>query len=444
MSQATASAPVSGPAVPAGLTAPIPGSAVDPLARPRRGRVREATRSGLNGTPGRMRVAAAASVLACLVFGLLGGSAFREWGVALDSARAESAQLVRIQTIQNDLVKADATAANSYLRGGSEDPAARALYDTAISDAARRLAQQAATAADSATLETAVDGLTRYVGLVSQARANNVQGMQVGAAYQRAAGDVLRKEIVPALEQVSRSDQERVAAAYDQANLATLRLIGAGVVAVLGLVLVQLWLAIRTRRVLNLPLAGATVAVLVALTIGFSVLGTAADRVDQVASGPYAATVALSQARTAAFDAKARESFGLINRGNATADEKIAKAQLIAAMTELDTAQARGAAEAPMQALAAWSTVHDSVRKTDDGGDWVEARKVAVGQSNTAFDSFDSASKQELDRQAAAVDTGLSGSRMSLVILGWLTLIFGLLAALASYSGVSQRLGEYR
>jgi CHASE3 domain sensor protein len=391
-----------------------------------------------------MRVAAVAAVLACLVFGLLGGSAFREGGVALDAARAESTQLVRIQTIQNDLVKADATAANSYLRGGSEDPAARALYDTAISDAARRLAQPAATAANSTTLETAVDGLSRYTGLVAQARANNVQGMQVGAAYQRAAGDVLRKEIVPALEQVSRSDQERVAAAYDQANLATVRLIGAGVLAVLVLVLVQLWLAVRTRRVLNLPLAGATVAVLVALTIGFSVLGTAADRVDRAGSGPYAATVALSRARTAAFDAKARESFGLINRGNATADEKIAKDKILEAMGAMDTAQAHGGATAPLEAFVAWSTVHDSVRAADDTGNWVGAQTVAIGRSNTVFDTFDTVSKQELDRQAADVDAGLSGSRMSLVILGWLTLIFGLLAALASYSGVSQRLGEYR
>ncbi len=30
------------------------------------------------------------------------------------------------------------------------------------------------------------------------------------------------------------------------------------------------------------------------------------------------------------------------------------------------------------------------------------------------------------------------------MVLGWLTLILGLLAALASYNGVSQRLGEYR
>ncbi len=199
MSQATASAPVTAPAVPIGLPAPVPGSAVDPMAKPRRGRVREAARSGLNGTPGRMRIAAAAAVLASLVFGLLGGSAFRGWGGALDSAEAEAAQLVRIQTIQNDLVKADAAAANAYLRGGSEDPATRAIYDAAISDAARRLAQPAATAADSTILETAVDGLSRYTGLVEQARANNRQGMQVGAAYQRVAGEVLRNEIVPAL-----------------------------------------------------------------------------------------------------------------------------------------------------------------------------------------------------------------------------------------------------
>ncbi len=253
---------------------------------------------------------------------------------------------MRIQTIQNDLVKADAAAANAYLRGGSEDPATRAAYDAAISDAARRLAQPAATAADSTILETAVDGLSRYTGLVEQARANNRQGMQVGAAYQRQAGDVLRNEIVPALERVSRSDQERVAASYDRANQYTTLLVVAGAIAVLVLLLVQLWLAMRTHRFLNVPLAGATVAVLAALMFGSSVLGNAADQADAVATVPYAATVALSGARTAAFDAKAREAFGLINRGNAAADEAKAQGQIEQAVIEMSTAQARGAATA--------------------------------------------------------------------------------------------------
>ena len=268
--------------------------------------------------------------------------------------------------------------------------------------------------------------------------------MQVGAAYQRQAGEVLRNEIVPALERVSRSDQERVAASYDRANQYTTLLVVAGAIAVLVLLLVQLWLAMRTHRFLNVPLAGATVAVLAALMFGSSVLGNAADQADAVATGPYAATVALSGARTAAFDAKAREAFGLINRGNAAADEAKAQGQIERAVIEMSTAQARGAATASSDAFAAWRTEHSKVRTADDTGDWVAARNLALGASNTVFTTFDTTSEQELQAQAAKVDDGLSGSRMSLIVLGWLTLILGLLAALASYSGVSQRLGEYR
>ncbi len=410
------------------------------LARP----ARELARSGLEGTPGRMRIAAALAVLACLVFAGLGGYAFRGWGGALNEARGDAAQLVRVQTIQNDLVKADAAASNAYLAGGSEDPLVRADYDAAIEEAARLLAEPAATTQDSATLAEAVAGLAEYTGLVEQARANNRQGLQVGAAYLREAGTVLRDQIVPALEKVSQNDQRRVADAYQRMNLFTALLIVSAVVTLAMLVAVQVWLGRRTRRIINVPLAIATVVVLAGTVVGAVVITGAADRARQTAAGPYAATVALASARTAAFDAKAQESLGLIARGNSGPAEEIAQERITAASTDLVTARDNGAGGESNQTFGAWVERHKQVRAADLAGSWGAARELALGDSNEAFTTFDDASAVTLAEQAGQVDEALAAPRTSLVLLGWLVLTLGIGAAVTSMIGIGQRLGEYR
>lgn len=404
----------------------------------------EVARSALEGTPGRMRIAAALAVLACLIFGIAGGAAFRGWGGALADARADSAQLVRIQTVQNDLVKADAAASNAYLAGGVENRAARTTYDTAINEASRLVAEAAATTSDSTTLQEVASAITRYHGLVEQARSNNRQGLQVGAAYLRQAGTVLRSEIVPALETVSQADQQRVAAAYRRINFYTGLLIGAAALTLAALLGVQAWLAGRTRRIVNVPLAIATVAVLVGVVGGLSVLRSAADTASWTAQGPYAATVDLASARTAAFDAKAQESLGLIARGNAASYESISTKQIAKAEAGLAAAAAQGGSDDLPGLFDAWVAAHQSVRDADNDGRWVDARALATGASNTAFETFDKASTAALAAQAKSVDDDLGRPRTALIFLGWLVLGLGILAAVASLIGIGQRLGEYR
>ncbi len=431
-------------------TAPVPSPTTAPARSARtgesgwRGLGRDLVASQLEGTPGRLRIAAVLAILACLVFALAGGAALRGWGGALADARADSAQLVRIQTVQNDLVKADATASNEYLAGTNADPQLQTTYDGAIAEAARLLTQPAATAEDTAILQDVVSALVTYNGLVQQARANNIQGLQVGAAYLRQAGDVLREQIVPGLQRVSQADQRRVADAYGRMDLYSALLVGAVVLALAALLAVQAWLSRRTRRIINAPLAIATLAVLVGATVSLIVLSGAAGTATRTAQGPYAATVALASARTAAFDAKAQESLGLIARGNAGSAEAIAVAQIGAARRDLATAVEKGASSRVRSQFEAWVTQHQAVRTADDGGDWSAATTAATGPSNAAFKAFDDTSTQALDFQSAAVDSALARPRTALVIVGWLVLGLGILAAVASLTGVGQRLGEYR
>src|SRR5689334_1009201 len=105
MSRATA-AP-SAPPVVARAAAPAPTSAA-PAASP----VVRAARSRLEGTPGRMRVLAVVGALVAAVFGLVGALSLWASAGALERAAHNTEQVVRIQGIYADLVRADATATN--------------------------------------------------------------------------------------------------------------------------------------------------------------------------------------------------------------------------------------------------------------------------------------------------------------------------------------------
>src|SRR4051812_27167955 len=136
-----------GPIRPSGVPPATVGPASGPPAsgRPgaagaarRTGRVagaRVAVRDALAGTPGRLRVVSALSIVAALAFGLIGSAAVNQRAESLATAKANAAQLVRIQAIRTDVVQADADATNAFLVGGLEPPDQRADYLSRVATA---------------------------------------------------------------------------------------------------------------------------------------------------------------------------------------------------------------------------------------------------------------------------------------------------------------------
>ena len=136
---------------------PDPHPATAPPAAPAGyGALTASVRRGLAGTPGRMRVVAALAVVVTLAFGLGAGQAFRSASGALERAGANAAQVVRVQEIRTNLVRADAAATNAFLVGGSS-PRTSAPSTTRPSPGGRRWSPQAARAqpADGAALAAA-------------------------------------------------------------------------------------------------------------------------------------------------------------------------------------------------------------------------------------------------------------------------------------------------
>jgi hypothetical protein len=407
-------------------------------------------RSGFEGTPGRMRGIAAVAVLAALVFGLVAGYSFRAADGALGRAKANTDQLIRVQAIQNHVVQADADATNAFLVGGLEPAEQRADYTEAITSASKLIAEAAKSQpADGPALGALNKALVTYASTIEQARANNRQALPIGAQYLKDASAELRADALPALKNLVDANNARVAEEFDNAGNAVWWLLVTGLLALAVLGLGLVWLARRTRRYVNVPLAAAAVIVLVALVVGTIGLLSVGNRVDTVRDGVYAATLSTAQARIAGFDAKSNESLALIARGSGAAFEDSWKASDVVVQRQLAELGQNSAADdfetLPWEPYAA---VHQQIRKLDDGGDWDRAVVLATSSTsdsgNAAFADFNKSSDAQLSTLGKDTSSELDRAGGWLAFAAVLGLLAGIVAALLAWWGVSQRLEEYR
>ena len=412
--------------------------------------VRTSVLRSLSGTPGQLRILALMAVAASLIFALGAFSAFGSADDALRRGGANAAQLVRIQAIHTNLVRADADATNAFLVGGLEPAAQRARYSAAMSQASRLIAEAAkAQPADGPALGALNGAVLTYAGLIEQARATNRQALPVGAQYLRIASSGLRDDALPILEALVKANDARVGTELDAAARSSVALIVTGVLALIVLIGGMVWLSRRTHRYVNPPLAAATAAILVTLVIGIIVLASVSSRVNTVRDGSYAATLATAQARIAAFDAKSNESLTLIARGSGAAFQKawLASSKVVTDQSSTSARLSNDAAKMG-ELWKAYADTHAKIRAADDGGRWEAAVQQAIGSgptsANATFGAFDTGSAAALTSSSSSATDSLDAPRTWLAIAAWLGLLVGIAAAVSAWWGVSLRLEEYR
>ena len=281
-----------------------------------------------------------------------------------------------------------------------------------------------------------------YAASIEQARANNRQGLPIGAQYLRAASTQLRTEALPILDTLVATNAERASARMDM-RLGYVFV----VIAVLGLAAMiagQVWLARRFKRTINLGMLAASIALLAALvggTIGVLQLSAAVGAIE---TGSFAAVNAAADARIDAYNAKSNESLTLIARGSGGAFETAWKASADSVVANLD----RLGPAAPAAEWTRYMEVHNKIRALDDGGQWDAAVALATGSgpesANTAFNAFDAKLAGTLDQVSQEASAGLSRPQPLLVVGAILALLLGLAAALLGRRGVAARLREYR
>jgi hypothetical protein len=411
------------------------------------------------GTPRQLRLLAGLAVVACLAYAVLGAMAFADRRSALADARAQADQLVRVQNIRIDLATAAAFATNAFLGQGTGVPAPAVVkqYEDAISSASRRIADAArAQPDDGPALARVNDQLTDYTADVATAwSARQVPSTPTLASgyLGLASQTLLREGMLKTLDQVTKADAQRVDDAFAASDRAGLELIVTGVVVVLILLGVGVRTAFLSKRYVNMPLAGAVALVTVFTIVGALVMAAVQARSQDVRRTSYAATRALADARVAAYQAKAGESITLIRQNfvlTPTGYVDPAQQNIAQVRQQLQAAKTAGATLNPADPLAPWVKVHEQVIGDYNEGRVKDALDLATGAettertSNNAFTTFEKATKDQLDTKSAAVDSDLTSASWVLVVLALLALVVGALAAVASWTGLSQRLEEYR
>ena len=440
MSQtSSAPAPARPVPVPQPSAAPLPAVA-GPVAL---GELPAAVAHPTTNTPARLRQLRRAVVASGVALAILGTVAMALLTLTLRQAANDVEQLVRVQTIETDLLVADANATNTFLVGGLESPQRRAAYDNALAEVARLVSESAqAQPADAAALSALNADVLDYAGLVEAARANNRQGLPVGAQYLREASNGLRADALPVADALVQANTERSAAALNTGWGWLLPFLA--LAAFVVLVVVQLRVARQFKRRVNPGLLISSL-ILLGLTLTSFGLMTALLFTTADSRSSFDDTSNVGTARIQANLAKSSESLTLIARGSGQPYEASWKASDAQVNEHLhlirDSALFR-------QQWQAYEQVHTKIRGLDDGGSWDAAVQLAVGSdegtSNAAFAPFDSDVATYVSQTGAFAVSNLRAQQPGLVAGCVLTFLAGLGAAWAASRGIAARQREYR
>ncbi|RCK70941.1 hypothetical protein DT076_00145 [Desertihabitans brevis] len=375
-----------------------------------------------------------------LLFGLTVATVLVQTAGAMQRAGHNAEQLVRVQNIESQLLRADALATNAFLVAGLEDAGSRRQFDEALADASTLLVEAGrAQPADQEALQVVAAELTRYAASAAQARANNRQGYPVGASYLGQASTRLRETAVPALEAAARANTGRLVAEARSGSVLLVVVAGTSTLAVLAVA--GILLARRFHRTFNLGLVAAAVLVLVATAVAAGTLAAVSSRVDDLERAELSTVRHLSAARAGALDAKALESLTLVARGSGGAFEEAWQQQADAVADALEQAGTPDLAAAWQRHVEA----HAGIRTLDDAGDWAAAVQAATadGPSNRTAQEFQDRLAPVLGGDVVQVVDRLGGQTLGLVIAAGLTGLLVLGAGTAVLAGLEQRRREF-
>ena len=438
---------VAAPPAPATTTTapPIAPPATTP-ARPAAGPTATTPAAGAKtrDTPQRLRWLSLSVVVAGVLVALVGVLTFSYLAVSLSRAKADTAQLIRVQKIQSNLLSADAIATNAFLVGGLEPPAQRAVYDQAMSSTSALIVEASqAQPADAAALSALNQQVVNYAATIEQARANNRQGLPVGAQYLRNASAELRSTALPILDNLVSSNAARAADKMD-ARTGYIFLIIA-LLALAGVIIGQVWLARRFKRTINVGMLASAAVLLVIAVASLMTAIQVGSTLNAITNGSFAAVNTAADARIDANNAKSNESLTLIARGSGQAFEEAWKSSGDSVSGNLQRLTDRPELVNQWQAYA---NVHSEIRALDDGGRWDRAVARATGSdpesSNTVFGTFDNNLAGYLDEVSQETSNSLAGMQPIMVVLAILTLLSGLAVAVLGRWGIAARLKEYR
>lgn len=373
-------------------------------------------------------------------------------------------QVVLVQETKVQLTRADSLATSGYLTGGLQSDQALAAFASDMASANAGLAAisrsvggvilagtpNAPNALDASTDRNTEVGeanvfwlINSYITDVTAAQANNRQGWPVGATYQKTASANLRTRILPRLDLVDDQARQSLVDAGRRLGWSwAVQALFALLVAIpLGLALATL--AVRTNRLLNVPILLGFAVSFAAFLLATSIAGTSRTDGLRGIRTAFRYQDLSGQARVAAYNAKSAEALTLISRGSGQPYE----VQWRQNMSDLDAVVATDflmrSDQRVVETVAAYRASHIEVRKLDDSGDWDSARRVVLAPNGTVsaptFQALDEAIRPTFTGSVIDPQVGRDITIAQLAVG-----LASLVAAALVRAGFAQRLKEYQ
>lgn len=391
---------------------------------------------------GLLRALRLLAALACLVAGVVAAWVMNGTSASLDTINSGNQQVLRLQQIKGDIMRADGAATNGLAQGASDPTGQTTDYRTVLGEAAKLTVDASkAQPLDQSELASINAGLVNYVLTMERARtaypANNAAGLQAVTE----AGTTLRSDTIPALDKLITSNQGRVDAAR-----ATDRLwaVGLALIPVLLLLGISIWLARRTKRVLNVGLLLALAAsVLLWRLVDTNLVGASAT-MNAARAGSLQKATAAATAYSALADARSDEGRELLQPATAATND----AGWTTAIGQVDAAVKTLGDSSVTAAVEAYKSAHNASAALLKANKVTEARAAAASTDakalNPAYKSAADALTKAFNDSKQATASEVSAQQTSLQFGQGLALLLGAIGALASWIGIGQRLREYR
>jgi len=422
-----------------------------------------ALRARLSTTPGRLRLAAIVLVAASVAFGIAMATTAAARHEAADAVATRTEPLlVEADGLYASLSDADATATTTFLIGGLEPDARRRRYLADVASASTRLTSLAEEVGSSADARDAVSVLSSrlpvYTGLVETARANNRQGLPVGAAYLRQASGIMRDEILPAAGRLYEIEARRLDADYrsSTSSAAFIALAVAGTLLLALLVVTQLGLARFSHRILNVPLVAATFVLVVLAVWVLLAFDAEQSRLSTAQRKGSDSVQVLSAVRVLGLRAQRDEGLALVARGGDAQDladfdtvmRTLRPGQPTGLLAQARTLAARAGSTAAVDRLittfADYQRVHRRVAAAEDGGDFTRATDAFIARETPLSDRLGANLKAQI---AVAQQRFARSATSAASVISALTVVIVLAAAaiaVLAVVGLAQRIEEYR
>ncbi len=395
--------------------------------------------------------------------------------------------IIAAQHIKSALADMDADAANELLGAPGAMSDAVKAYEARREEAAEALIAAAENItygeSERAPIQSLQVGMGTYERLIQRARDLHERGDAKFIAAYRDAGKLLDETLLPAADALDKANNEVLERTYQGQSVKSLSartlLVLVGLALLGTLVGVQIFLARRTRRTLNLLLLAATLLVGATLQYTVGAMVTEQRQLKVAKQDAFMSIHALWRARAVSYWANSGESRFLLDKEQAADHERdfFTKAAMLAKLPpgmsladiearerggnrvegfsgyladELSNITFPGERDAAVDTLMRFEdylAVDRQIRQLERGGKHQQAIELCTGtkagQSDWAFERFDKALGATLDINQAAFDAAVAKGFSALDGLEIKASVLAAVIALLVLLGLAARIREY-